>query len=52
MTPITLFLILIGLVIGWVVLKIVLRLTMRIFACGCLGLLIIFGIVLIVRHYL
>jgi len=52
MELITPLLILIGLVIGWVVLKIVLRLTMRIFTCGGLGLLIVFGIVLLVRHYL
>lgn len=45
-------LILIGLVIGWVVLKVVLRLTMRIFGCGCLALLVVFGIVLLVRQYM
>jgi hypothetical protein len=52
MALITPLLILVGLVIGWVILKIVLRLTMRIFTCGCLGLLIVFGIVLLVRQYL
>lgn len=49
---ITPLLILIGLVIGWVVLKVVLRLTMRIFGCGCLALLAVFGIVLLVRQYM
>ncbi len=48
----TLLLILVGLVIGWTVLKVAFRLTMRIFGCGCLTLLVIFGIVLIVRQYM
>jgi hypothetical protein len=52
MELITPLLILVGLLVGWVVLKVVLRLTMRIFSCGCLGLLIVFGIVLFVRQYL
>ncbi len=48
----TLLLILVGLVIGWIMLKVVLRLTMRIFGCGCLALLVIFGIALFVRQYM
>jgi hypothetical protein len=46
------FLILVGLIIVWVILKVVLRLTMRIFGCGCVALVILFGIFLLVRPYL
>ncbi len=34
---------LIGLAVGWTVLRFVLRLTLKIFAIGCLGLLILVG---------
>lgn len=36
-------LILLGLAIGWIVLKLLLRFTVRLFACGCLVLLLLLG---------
>ncbi len=36
-------LILLGLAIGWIVLKLLLRFTIRLFACGCLVLLLLVG---------
>ena len=52
MTIITPVLILVGLLIGWIVLKVVLRLTMRIFACGCMALLAVFGIYFLAQQLL
>jgi hypothetical protein len=36
-------LILLGLAIGWIVLKLVLRFTVRLFACGCLVIVLLVG---------
>jgi hypothetical protein len=36
-------LILLGLAIGWIVLKLLLRFTVRLFACGCLVIVLIVG---------
>lgn len=41
--PLTVLLILGGLVVGWVLLRVVLKLTVRVFACGCLVLLLVGG---------
>ena len=37
--------------IGWTILRMVLRLTMRVFAMGCLGLIILGAIVLAVSYF-
>ncbi len=37
--PLTILLILAGLAVGWILLRVALRLTIKVFACGCLGLL-------------
>ena len=50
MTPtITIGLILVFLVIGWTLLRFVLRLTTRLFACGCLALVLIGIATLVIR---
>jgi hypothetical protein len=36
-------LILLGLAIGWIVLKLLLRFTIRLFACGCLVIVLLVG---------
>lgn len=41
--PLTILLILAGLAVGWILLRIVLRFTIKIFACGCIGLLALGG---------
>ena len=41
--PLTIILILAGLVVGWVFLRVLLKFTVRIFACGCLVLLLFGG---------
>ena len=45
-------LILLALAVGWILLKVVLSLTMRIFTCGCMAILVIGGIWLLVNHVL
>jgi hypothetical protein len=39
------------LAIGWTILRIVLRLTMRMFAMGCVGLILLAGIVFAVAYF-
>jgi hypothetical protein len=41
--PLTILLVLAGLVIGWILLRVLLRFTVKIFACGCLALLLLGG---------
>ncbi len=41
--PLTLILVLAGLVVGWILLRVLLKFTVRIFACGCLVLLLVGG---------
>ena len=41
--PLTLVLVLAGLVVGWILLRVLLKFTVRIFACGCLVLLLVGG---------
>lgn len=41
--PLTLILVLAGLVVGWILLRVLLKFTVRIFACGCLVLLLVSG---------
>ena len=41
--PLTILLVLVGLVVGWVLLRVLLRFTIKIFACGCLVLLLLGG---------
>jgi hypothetical protein len=41
----------VALTIGWTVLRIVLRLTMRMFALGCIGLVILAGLVVAVAYF-
>ena len=43
MDPLTILLILGGLVIGWVLLRVLLKFTVRVFACGCLVLVLVGG---------
>jgi hypothetical protein len=42
---------LVVLVVGWTIVKTVLRLTMRVFALGCMGLLVLGGIVTAVAMF-
>jgi len=42
---------LVVLAIGWTILRTVLRLTMRIFAMGCIGLLIVVGIAYVLVYF-
>ena len=46
--------ILIGLValVGWTIIRFLLRLTMRMFAIGCVGLLVLGGVILLATHFL
>ena len=39
--PLTILLILAGSVLGWILLRVLLKFTLRIFACGCLALIIL-----------
>ena len=39
--PLTILLILAGLVVGWILLRVLLKFTVRIFACGCLALVLL-----------
>jgi hypothetical protein len=41
----------VALAIGWTILRIVLRLTMRMFAMGCVGLILLAGIVFAVAYF-
>jgi hypothetical protein len=41
----------IAVAIGWTILRIVLRLTMRMFALGCVGLLLLAGVVAAVAYF-
>jgi hypothetical protein len=41
--PLTILLVLAGLVVGWILLRVFLKFTVRIFACGCLVLLLLGG---------
>ena len=41
----------VALVIGWTVLRFALRLTMRMFALGCVGLIVLAGIVVAVAYF-
>jgi len=41
--PLTIALVLAALAVGWVLLRVLLRFTVRIFACGCLVLLLLGG---------
>ena len=41
--PLTIVLVIAGLVLGWVLLRVVLKFTVRVFACGCLVLLLVGG---------
>jgi hypothetical protein len=41
----------VALAIGWTILRFVLRLTMRMFAMGCVGLLLLTGIVVAVAYF-
>lgn len=41
----------VALAIGWTILRFVLRLTMRMFAMGCVGLLLLCGIVAAVSYF-
>jgi hypothetical protein len=41
--PLTIVLVIAGLVLGWVLLRILLKFTVRVFACGCLVLLLVGG---------
>jgi hypothetical protein len=41
--PLTIVLVIAGLVLGWVLLRVLLKFTVRVFACGCLVLLLVGG---------
>ena len=41
--PLTILLIIGGLVVGWVLLRVLLKFTVRVFACGCLVLVLVGG---------
>jgi hypothetical protein len=41
----------VALAVGWTILRMVLRLTMRMFAMGCVGLVILAGIVFAVAYF-
>ena len=42
---------LVVLAVGWIILRTVLRLTMRIFAIGCIGLLIVVGVATVALYW-
>jgi hypothetical protein len=39
--PLTILLVLAGLVLGWILLRVILKFTVKIFACGCLVLVLL-----------
>jgi hypothetical protein len=41
--PLTIILVVAGLVVGWILLRVFLKFTVRVFACGCLFLLLVGG---------
>jgi hypothetical protein len=41
--PLTIILVVGGLVLGWILLRLLLKFTVRVFACGCLVLLLVGG---------
>ena len=42
--------ILIALAVGWTLLRVVLRLTMRVFSLGCIGLVVLVGIIVLAGY--
>ena len=41
--PLTILLVVAGLVLGWILLRVLLKFTVKVFACGCLFLLLVGG---------
>ncbi len=48
---VTLGIVLVALVVGWTILKAVLRLTTRVFSLGCLGLLVLAGVLAAMSYF-
>jgi hypothetical protein len=48
---VTLGIVLVVLVVGWTILRAVLRLTMRVFALGCAGLVVLAGVLAAVAYF-